>query len=136
MPSKSIAAFWLAIPLCCSPFPQLCGVPLLMVSSRCRNMRNQHFQVRPSSRVLQLPLVKSPQRFDSSHGLSCPSTLASCEDPLVRRGSNPTFGPPLGFGYPFDGLRPSQPGEPYFMLTASLDFAPSKFLLGRKVSSR
>jgi hypothetical protein len=71
-------------------------------------------------------LAAVPQHGSSSHGLSCPPALASPASPLVRQGSTPAFVPPSGFGDPLDGFLLAKPGEPCFMLTALLGFAPSK----------
>jgi hypothetical protein len=64
-----------------------------------------------------------------------PSTHAGSRGPLVRQDSTPDFVPPSGFGYPLDGFLPQEPGEPYFMLTASLGFAPSEHSRAQKASS-
>jgi hypothetical protein len=61
-----------------------------------------------------------------------PSTQIRFEDPPHRRSSTPAFVPSSGFDYPLDGLLPSNPSEPCFMLAAPLGFAPSKLDLHAK----
>jgi hypothetical protein len=61
--------------------------------------------------ITQLTLVSSPQRSDSSRGLSFPSAHIRFEDSLSRQDSTPAYVPPSGFGYPLDGLLPSNPSE-------------------------
>jgi hypothetical protein len=50
------------------------------------------------------------------------------------RACHTRYGPPPGFGYPPDGLRPSTPGRPCFMPTALLGFlTPFEAFPSRKV---
>jgi len=63
---------------------------------------------------------------NTSHGLSVPTALSSDEDPLTQAVPRSCFGPPSGFGYPLDGLRPSTPGRACFVPTALLGFTPSE----------
>jgi hypothetical protein len=110
------------------PFPQLCGLPLLIL-----NLESADIQVRtPTSfaflqSLAQLILASSPQRSGSSPGLPFPSAQVRIEGPLVRQASTPTFVPPSGFGYPLDGFLPSTPSEFCFTLTALLGFTLRSF---------
>jgi hypothetical protein len=52
-------------------------------------------------------LAGRPQPASSSHGLSLPTAHTGSEGPL-HAGMPARFGPPSGFGYPLDGLRPSE----------------------------
>jgi hypothetical protein len=76
---------------------------------------------------------QAPQRPAPLMDFLLPSARVRFEGPLYRRGSTPAFVPPSGFDYPLDGLLPSRPSEPYFMLTAPMGFAPSKHLFPRGV---
>jgi len=52
----------------------------------------------------------------------------------LARACHTRYGPPPGFGYPPDGLRPSTPGRPCFMPTALLGFlTPFEAFPSRKV---
>jgi hypothetical protein len=73
-------------------------------------------------------LAGRPQPADSSLGLSLPTAHARPEDPL-HAGTPTRFGPPSGFGYPLDGLRPSDPGRFCFAPAALLGFALRSLLL-------
>jgi hypothetical protein len=75
-------------------------------------------------------LAGRPQPADSSPGLSLPTAHARPEDPL-HAGTPARFGPPSGFGYPLDGLHPSDPGRFCFAPAALLGFALRSFLLSR-----
>ena len=58
-----------------------------------------------------------------------PSTQVRFKGPPCRQVSRPVFVPSSGFGYPHDGLLPSNPSEPYLMPTASMGFYPSELRL-------
>jgi hypothetical protein len=73
-------------------------------------------------------LAGRPQPADSSLGLPLPTAHARPEDPLLA-GTPARFGPPSGFGYPLDGLRPSGPRRFCFAPAALLGFALRSFLL-------
>ena len=73
-------------------------------------------------------LAGQPQPASYSHGLLVPTALTRPEDPLFA-GTPARFGPPSGFGYPLDGLSPSDPRRFCFAPAALLGFALRSFLL-------
>jgi hypothetical protein len=73
-------------------------------------------------------LAGRPQPASNSHGLPLPTAHTGPEDPL-HAGTPARFGPPSGFGYPLDGLRPSGPRRFCFAPAALLGFALRSFLL-------
>jgi hypothetical protein len=73
-------------------------------------------------------LASGPQPASASHGLSLPTAHPRSEDPLFA-GTPARSGPPSGFGYPLDGLRPSDPRRFCFTPAALLGFALRSFLL-------
>jgi hypothetical protein len=69
---------------------------------------------------------------------SSPYSTSRTEDPLVS-GTPARFGPPSGFGYPLDGLRPSVPRRFCFTPAALMGFTLRSFLLPvgiRSITSR
>jgi hypothetical protein len=58
-----------------------------------------------------------------------PPTQVRFKGPPYRQVSRPAFVPSSGFDYPLDGLLPSNPSEPYLVLTASMGFYPSELQL-------
>jgi hypothetical protein len=80
----------------------------------------------------QSTLAVRPQPVGSSLGLSFPSAHVRIEDPLFVSLAGTHWGPPSGFGYPRDGLRPSIPGRSCFIPAALLGFPlRSSALTGR-----
>jgi hypothetical protein len=113
------------IPLCCWPFPQLCGFPTTMVIQKPKHL-NRLVQVQPSSRVLTLLiLARLPRQTGSSLGLCVPYSTRQ-----IRRSTGPAvfqaaFVPSSGFGYPRDGF-PFESQSEFETPTALLGFSPSK----------
>jgi hypothetical protein len=63
-----------------------------------------------------------------------PYSTPRTEDPLIA-GSPARYGPPSGFGYPLDGLRPSIPCRFCFTPAALLGFTLRSFLLAEGIRS-
>jgi len=126
-PPGCIVCIGSTIPLCCWPFPQLCGLParLLMSSPEGRLTQTSAFWAFLQS-ILSAGPSRPPQRPAPLLDFLIPSTRFRFEDQLHRRDSTPAFVPPSGFGYPLGGLLPSNPSEPCFMPAAPMGFAPSK----------
>jgi hypothetical protein len=126
-PPGCIVSAGLTIPLCCWPFPQLCGLPArrqvgipegkLTSTSTFLAFLQSIFSVSPS---------RSPQRPAPLLDFLLPSTRVRFEGQLCRRGPTPAFVPPSGFDYPLGGLLPSNPSEPCFVPAAPMGIAHSK----------
>lgn len=67
---------------------------------------------------------------NSSHGLRFPSALEDSEIHSLRV-LPARYGPPAGFGYPLDGLRPPNPCRFYFTPAALLGFSLRSFPLSQ-----
>jgi hypothetical protein len=82
--------------------------------------------------LLQRILASRPQPSGSSHGLSFPSAL---QGPKVHspRVLPARYVPPSGFGYPLDGLLPSNPCRFYFTPAALLGFTLRSFPLSKGI---
>jgi hypothetical protein len=85
-------------------------------------------RVSPPSRDTEPDLAGRPQPASSSHGLLLPTAHTGSEGPLCA-GTPARSGPSSGFGYPLDGLRPSEPRRFCFAPAALLGFALRSFLL-------
>ena len=70
-------------------------------------------------------LAGRPQPASTSHGLSLPTAHTGSEGPL-HAGMPARFGPPSGFGYPLDGLRPSWSSPVLFRTGSALGIRPSE----------
>jgi hypothetical protein len=82
--------------------------------------------------LLQRILASRPQPSGSSHGLSFPSAL---QGPKVHspRVLPARYVPPSGFGYPLDGLLPSNPCRFCFTPAALLGFTLRSFPLSKGI---
>ena len=75
---------------------------------------------------------RQPQQSAPLTDFHFPSTQIRFKGPPNRQVSTPVFVPSSGFDYPLDGLLPSNPSEPYLMLTASMGFSPSELNLSAR----
>lgn len=82
----------MAIPLCCWPFPQLCGFPGTVADSRPRPQTRASTSLAFLQSELPQVLAGSPQRTSSSPGLRFPAAHIRFEGPLVWQFSRlPSF---------------------------------------------
>jgi hypothetical protein len=47
----NVSPYWFSIPLCCWPFPQLCGLPVPVVIRNPEELRTALLRVQPSSKA-------------------------------------------------------------------------------------
>jgi hypothetical protein len=112
-----------------APFLRPCGISRSDPDGntvKCPIHRSR--RVRPPSEVLRpKPSRCAAALHGSSHGLFVPTAhqAAKVHD---SRALPARYGPPSGFGYPLDGLRPSRPCRLYFVPAALLGFTLRSFL--------
>jgi len=82
----------------------------------------------PESYPVAPSRTASPKRTQAAPllGLCFPSTHPGTEGPLHAGFASPRYVPSAGFGYPLDGLLPSELRRAFFIPAAFLGFLPSK----------
>jgi hypothetical protein len=73
---------------------------------------------------------------NSSHELLRPFSTDQDRRSTCRGSCRTHYGPPSGFGYPLDGLRPSVPSRLLFQANSALGIPPLRSMTSRQVSRR
>jgi hypothetical protein len=126
-PPDRIVVIGLTTPLCCWPFPQLCGFPVPVEGLRPRGVTGRAPAAWASLQsISSADPSRLPQQPAPLMDFMLPSAQVRFEGPPCRQGSTPVYVPPSGFGYPLGGFLPSNPSGLCFTPTALMGFSPSK----------
>jgi hypothetical protein len=112
-------------------FTRLCGIPCADYADHLSAINKSTRRTWPPLQsITQRVLADRPQPISTSHGLCFPTAHEGLKVHLTRA-LPARYVPPSGFGYPLDGLRPSNPCRFCFAPAALMGLTLRSFLLGK-----